>query len=136
MPIRGTFCGCCASATEALSSKVVSSKQINRDRDLNIVLVWLPCCSLLTAHGLLSPDHSISPRQHIGWNGQSNLLGGFEIDDQLELRRLLDRQIGRLGALQDFIDEGPERLAKSAKKIDPVGHQLAGSTSTNVSGIG
>jgi hypothetical protein len=27
---------------------------------------------------------------------------GLEIDDQLELGRLLDRQIGRLGALEDL----------------------------------
>jgi hypothetical protein len=31
------------------------------------------------------------------------LLGGFEIDHQLELRRLLDRKIRPLGAFEDFI---------------------------------
>ena len=28
----------------------------------------------------------------------------FEIDDQLELRGLLDRKIGRLGAFEDLVD--------------------------------
>ena len=35
-------------------------------------------------------DYSIRPRQHIRRNGQTDLLRGFQIDDQLELRRLLD----------------------------------------------
>jgi hypothetical protein len=34
--------------------------------------------------------------------GESERLGGLEIDDQLELARLLDRQIGRLGAVEDL----------------------------------
>ena len=37
---------------------------------------------------------------------QPERLGGLEIDDQLELRRLLDRKIGRLGTLQDSVDVG------------------------------
>ena len=43
----------------------------------------------------LSSNHLIRPRQHIRWDRQADLLGGFEVDDELELRRLLDRQIGR-----------------------------------------
>jgi len=31
-------------------------------------------------------------------------LGGLEVDDQIELRRLLDREVGRLGALQNLVD--------------------------------
>ena len=38
----------------------------------------------------------VRPRQHIGRNRQSDLLGRLEIDHQLELRGLLYRQIGRL----------------------------------------
>ena len=33
--------------------------------------------------------------------GEAERLGGVEVDDQLECCRLLDRQIGRLGALED-----------------------------------
>jgi len=29
---------------------------------------------------------------------------GFQIDDQLEFRRLLDRQVGRFSALEDLVD--------------------------------
>jgi hypothetical protein len=37
-------------------------------------------------------------------HGETELLGGLQINDQLEGRRLLDRQIGRLGALEDPSD--------------------------------
>jgi hypothetical protein len=32
-------------------------------------------------------------------------LGGLEVDEQFELRCLLDRDIGGLGALEQFVDE-------------------------------
>jgi hypothetical protein len=36
-----------------------------------------------------------------GWNGQAQRLGGLEVDDQLELCRLHDRQVSGLLALQN-----------------------------------
>ena len=33
---------------------------------------------------------------------ETEFLGGFEIDHQLEFGRLLDRQIGRLGPVKDL----------------------------------
>ena len=53
-----------------------------------------------------SLDHLIRPIQHRLRDRQADLLGRLEIDHQLELRRLLDRQIGRLGSLQDFVHVG------------------------------
>jgi len=35
-------------------------------------------------------------------HGEAERLGGLEVDDQLEGRRLLNRQIGGLGALEDL----------------------------------
>ena len=35
--------------------------------------------------------------------GETQRLGGLQVDHQLELCRLFDRQIGRLGASQDLI---------------------------------
>ena len=49
------------------------------------------------------PNHPVRSRQHIRRNREADLLGGFEINDQLEFSRLLDRQIGRLGALENFV---------------------------------
>jgi hypothetical protein len=43
-------------------------------------------------------DHLIRSREHIRWNRQTDLLGSFQIDDQLELRRLLDGNVAWLGA--------------------------------------
>ena len=49
---------------------------------------------------LVSPDHSVRSRQHIWWDREADLLGGFEIDDQLELGGLLDGKIGWLRAFE------------------------------------
>jgi hypothetical protein len=45
-----------------------------------------------------------SPQQRL-WNVYPDLLGRFEINDQVKLLGLLDWQIGRLGALQDLVHE-------------------------------
>ena len=54
-----------------------------------------------TVRGIVSwlLDHLIRPRQHVRRDSESDLLRGLEIDDELELRRLLDGDVGRLGAL-------------------------------------
>src|ERR1044071_7894703 len=52
-----------------------------------------------------SLDHSIRSRQHVWWNRKADLLGGFQIDHQLELSRLFHWQVGRFRAPKDFVDE-------------------------------
>jgi hypothetical protein len=49
-------------------------------------------------------------------DGQAEGPGGLEVDHQLELRRLLDRQVDRLGALEDLVDASgaPSCRAKRA----------------------
>ena len=56
---------------------------------------------------------------------EAECLGGVEIDDQLECGRLLDRQIGRLGALEDLPGVGAD-LAVNACDTGPVADQPAG----------
>ena len=51
-------------------------------------------------------DHPVRPRQHVRRNREADLFRGFQIDDEFELRRLLYRKIGGLGAFQDFVDIG------------------------------
>ncbi len=60
-----------------------------------------------------------------GRDSQAERLGGAEIDDQLERRRLLDRQIGRLGALEDpsGVNAG---LAKYSGEARSIGDKAAG----------
>ena len=50
-------------------------------------------------------DHLTRPRQHIRRNRNADLFSGFQIDDELELLRLLYGQVGGLGAFQDFVDQ-------------------------------
>ena len=57
------------------------------------------CCSLLTAHRSLLFDDPVRS-QHIWWNRQIDLFGGFEIDDEFKLRRLLHG--GRSNVLHSF----------------------------------
>jgi hypothetical protein len=42
-------------------------------------------------------------------------LGGPEVDHKLQLRRLLHRQVGRVGALEDFVHVGGARRNRSGK---------------------
>src|SRR5262245_24628400 len=48
-------------------------------------------------------DYLIGDGQHAWRNGQTKRPGGLEVDDELELGRLLHRQIGRLGTFQYFV---------------------------------
>ena len=59
--------------------------------------------TLFTSAYLLLLDHFICPRQHRRRDRQAEGFGGLQIDHEFELRRLLHRQVGRLGALQDLV---------------------------------
>ena len=51
---------------------------------------------------------------------EAERLGGLEIDDRFEFRRPFDRQVGRLGALQNLVHErrgAPEHVGK----VHPIG---------------
>jgi hypothetical protein len=77
-----------------------------------------------TVKNLNSPDDLIRSRQHIRRNRQSDLFGCLEVDDQLKLRRLLHRQISRLGTLQDFVHVNT-RAPKLVSGVRPVEHEAA-----------
>jgi hypothetical protein len=50
-----------------------------------------------------SLDQLVRPPQQRRRDGQPERHGGLEVDDQLELGRLLDGQVAGLGALEDFV---------------------------------
>ena len=68
---------------------------------LSIIGLLRFCCSTLdrlTAY--LSLDHLVRPRQHVRRNRQADLLGGFQIDHELELRRLFHWESAGLAPLR------------------------------------
>src|SRR5262249_25688729 len=56
--------------------------------------------------------------------GEAERLGGLQIDNQLECRRLLDRQIGRLGAIQD-LSGVDSNLMIGCRNARPIAGQVA-----------
>ena len=90
-----------------------------------------PPCRLLRARGQrprrrraaeqrdeLAPFHSITSSalaSSVAGIVEAERLGGLEVDHQFELGRLLDRQVGRLGALENLVNEDggpPERIRR------------------------
>ena len=68
---------------------------------------------------------SLFARASTSEDRQADLLRGLEIDRQLEFRRLFHRQIGGLGALQDFVHVicgAPVAV----REVRPVGRKSAG----------
>src|SRR5262245_39269849 len=71
--------------------------------------------------------HSIRSCQHIRRNRQADLLGGFQVDNELKFLRLLHRQVGSLGAFQNlvYIGGGPAiqvGIAHAVEHEPPVFH--------------
>src|SRR5262245_46892309 len=71
-----------------------------------------------------SLDHFVSEREQLVGNLQTERVGGLAIDDQLEFRGLLDREVGRLGALEDLVHV-LRGTTVQLPNIDTVGHQPA-----------
>src|SRR5215475_6975264 len=78
------------------------------------VLPAFPISAGLTSDFLpLSLDHFVRPRQHVGWDREANLLGGFEIDDEFEIPRGFNRQFLRLGPFQNAVNVPGTSLPQS-----------------------
>src|ERR1051325_9989991 len=72
-----------------------------------------------------SSNHPICTYEHVGGYRETDLLGSFKIDNELEGLRLLHRQLGWLCSFKNFVDIG----ACAAKQLDNIGtvtHYAAG----------
>ena len=71
-------------------------------------------------------DHLVGAHQERLRHGELQRLRGFEVDDQLESCRLLDREIGWLGTLEDLAGVNADQ-AKGSCEAWSIADQAAGS---------
>ena len=75
----------------------------------------------------LAPSHSITSSARassVGGIVEAERLGGRQVDDQIELGRLLDREVGRLRPAQNLVDivgGAPEQV----REVRSIGHQAS-----------
>jgi hypothetical protein len=50
-------------------------------------------------------DHLVGDGEQRRWNFEAEYFGGGEVNDEIELGRLLDRQVARLRPAQNLVDE-------------------------------
>src|SRR5262249_12949469 len=72
----------------------------------------------------ISSDDFVRPGQHVRGNCEADLFSCLQIDDELELHRLLDRKIRWLNTFENLIDVS--RCAPvNISEIDPISHESA-----------
>src|SRR5262249_31130429 len=76
-------------------------------------------CCLIAGRSL---NHPIRPEQYRLRDLQPECLRSPLVDDQLELRRLLNGQLGRLHPFQDLVDVGC-RATEVGTQVDAVAHE-------------
>jgi hypothetical protein len=69
-------------------------------------------------------DHLVGAREQYPGHCQAKRLRSLEIDDQLELGRVLHRHVGRLLALEDAAHRLAD-LAVQSREAGPIAHQAA-----------
>ena len=67
-------------------------------------------------------DYLVGTYEQRRWYGEAERLGGLEINDELEPRRLLNRKIGRAGAAQYLVHEN-RLMVRHLHLVGSVGKQ-------------
>src|SRR5271165_6313912 len=83
--------------------------------------------SLRLAHSF---DHLVGAGEKGGWDRKAEGLGGLQVDDQLELRCQIDRQVSRLRALKNLssANTGPAISIRKAVSIAHDANSAPGSS--------
>ena len=76
------------------------------------------------AHAL--PDHLVRPRQHVGRNGDSDLLRSFQIYNELKLHGLLHGKVRWLGTFKNSVHVVSSATVQSGE-TGAIGHKAADS---------
>src|SRR5450631_2146802 len=71
---------------------------------------------------VISFDYLVGTQQQCDRNIMADRMCSLEIDDELEIGRLLDRNVGRLDAPQRF-DDHPRRLAEDTRQASAISYQ-------------
>src|SRR3990167_3847722 len=79
------------------------SEQESKNRFQKVLFMQFLQSKIENRKSKMSFYDSVRPRQHIRRNRESDLFCRLEIYHQLELLRLLHRQVSRLGAFQDLV---------------------------------
>jgi len=103
---EGAMCWCGVQAGEAYSGIEESAARVEQR----------------VAHSRRLLNHLIRPPQRRRRDGDAEGFGGLEVDDELEFRGLLDREIARSGALQDPIHV-LRKFMEVCRAVRPVTHQ-------------
>src|SRR5215471_20646242 len=114
-PIRGTFAGCCASTGKLRANTMMLRANVKMSFFITLLN---PFTSRLS-------DHLIRPIKHRLRNRQTDLLSRLQINHQLKLLRLLDRQVGRLSTFKDFVYVNGCATV-DVREVRPVAHESAG----------
>jgi len=110
--MRGIFPGCWAPAKlKHARITAPTTTEIICFFIITITAFYLPVrANLKDGRNMLRPycwlfNDPTRPRQHIGRDRYADLLGGFQVDDEIEFHRLLHRQLRGFGTLDDLVDE-------------------------------
>jgi hypothetical protein len=119
-PMRATFLACCACATAPHIAKVRTRAAIstnfrfwilefglsNRSERIAVRTIFVMSSFPNPKSKIANPNssnHPIRSGQYVRWNRHAGLFCRLQIDHQLKLGRLLNRQVARLGAFQDLV---------------------------------